>query len=196
MPRTIHVTKDPVFLDGYQAILKPSQYGYTMMVALTDQNLIERLEQERDGAIEWASSRLKNPNRRVVRPEPWEERPQGGVKAKFTWKEDSCPPIVDSEGTPITDPGLPLYSGSKVRVGFYQKPYILNDKVTIGTSLKLVSVQVVSLENGSVSDSGPMDHEEAAALFGRVDGFRIDEANVEVSRTSDEEELESGSVEF
>lgn len=184
MSRTIHVTKDPVVLEGFQAIFKPSQYGFTLSAVFTDEGLIERLEQERDGAIEWASSRLKNPKRAVIKPEPWEEREAGGYRVKFTWKEDNCPPIVDSEGTPILDDSLPLYSGSKVRLGFYLKPYILNDKVTIGTSLKLVSIQVVSLNSGSAVDSGPIAHEEAAALFGRIDGFRMDEANVRANSSS------------
>ena len=53
--------------------------------------------------------------------------------------------VVDSEGTPIVDENMPLYSGSKVKLGFFQKPYILKDGVTYGTSLKLVGVQVVEL---------------------------------------------------
>jgi hypothetical protein len=28
MARTTFVTKEPVVLEGYQAVLKPSQYGY------------------------------------------------------------------------------------------------------------------------------------------------------------------------
>lgn len=187
MSRTIHVTKDPVLLDGFQAILKPSQYGYTLSAAFLDEALIERITAERDECIQWATSRLKNPKRAVVKPEPWEERDAGGYKVKFTWKEGDEPPIVDSEGTRIMDTSLPLYSGSKVRLGFYQKPYILNDKVTIGTSLKLTAIQVVSITSGSAVDSGPMEPEEAAALFGRVQGFKLNEANV---RAVDEAEAE------
>jgi hypothetical protein len=77
-----------------------------------------------------------------------------------------------------------------VRLGFYQKPYILNDKVTIGTSLKLTAIQVVSITSGSAVDSGPMEPEEAAALFGRVQGFKLNEANVRaVEETEAEVEL-------
>ena len=39
------------------------------------------------------------------------------------------PGIVDTEGTPITEDETPLYSGSKVKLAFFQKPYILKDKV-------------------------------------------------------------------
>ena len=179
MSRTIHVTKDPVLLDGFQAILKPSQYGYTLSALFLDEVLIERLVEERKECLDWASSKLKNKNRAVIRPEPWEEAEQGGYKVKFTWQEGNEPPIVDSEGTPITDKGLPLYSGCKVRLGFFQKPYILNDKTTIGTNLKLTAIQVVEIKNGAAFDSGPVGMDEAAALFGRVPGFKMSEANVQ-----------------
>ena len=30
MARTTHTTDNPVILEGYQAIMKPSQYGHTL----------------------------------------------------------------------------------------------------------------------------------------------------------------------
>ena len=42
-----HVTKEPVTLDGYQAILKPSEYGYTL-TALLPKDMIDVLEDERE----------------------------------------------------------------------------------------------------------------------------------------------------
>ena len=48
------------------------------------------------------------------------------------------PPVVDTEGVQVTDPNTPVYSGATVKLAFYQKPYILRDGVTYGTSLKLV----------------------------------------------------------
>lgn len=192
MPRTIYVTKDPCVLDGYQAILKPSKYGYTLSAVIRDEDLIERMTQERDSGIEWAKSKLKNPKRAVVRPEPWEETDNGdGYKVKFTWDEGKEPPIVDSEGTPITDTSLPLYSGSTVRLGFYVKPYILKDNVTIGTSLKLTGIQVVSVSSGSLVDSGPAAPEDAASMFGKIDGFTVNESNVRLKEVEEEEEAEA-----
>ena len=55
------------------------------------------------------------------------------------------PPIVDTDGVVISDINTPVYSGSRVKLAFYQKPYILKDGVTYGTTLKLVAVQLVSL---------------------------------------------------
>ena len=78
-------------------------------------------------------------------PEPWEEVADGQYKVKFSWNEDLKPPVVDTEGTPVTDVNLPIYSGAQVKLAFYQKPYILKDGVTYGTSLKCQAIQVVAL---------------------------------------------------
>ena len=67
-----HVTPNPVTLEGYQAILKPGEWGYKL-AALVDENLIKTLEEERESALEWARSKAKNPRRVTVKPEPWEE---------------------------------------------------------------------------------------------------------------------------
>ena len=48
-----HVTKEPVVLDGYQAILKPSEYGHTL-TALLPKEIVDALEDERVGGLEWA----------------------------------------------------------------------------------------------------------------------------------------------
>jgi hypothetical protein len=139
MTQTIHVTQQPVVLEGYQAVLKPSKFGYSLS-AVVDQALVERLAEDRVESLKWAESKLKNPKRSTLKPEPWEEVSEGAYKVKFSWNEETKPPVVDTEGTPITDTELPLYSGSKVKLAFKQKPYILRDGVTYGSSLKLVGV--------------------------------------------------------
>ena len=40
MSRRIHTTKEPVVLEGFQAVLKPSQYGYSLK-AVVDKKLID-----------------------------------------------------------------------------------------------------------------------------------------------------------
>ena len=69
-------------------------------------------------------------------------------------------------------------SGSRVKVAFYQKPYILKDGVTYGTSLKLVGVQVVSLSSAAGTDSGDLNSEQVAELFGNTKGYKTSEPNV------------------
>ena len=185
MARTIHKT-DNVTLEGFQAVLEPSKFGYSL-AAVVNQDIIDTLESERAEVLKWAESKLKNPKRATLKPEPWEEVSEGKYKIKFSWSEDKRPPVVDTEGSPVTDTKTPLYAGSTVKLGFYQKPYILRDGVTYGSSLKLVGVQVVSVKGNAGVDTGDLDATEVAELFGTTSGFKTSDPNVTPS-TNDEEE--------
>ena len=170
MARTIHTTINPVTLEGFQAILAPSKFGYSLS-AIVCKDIIDKLETERADVLKWAESKLKNPKRSTLKPEPWEEVSEGKYKLKFSWNEERRPPVVDTEGTPVTDKNTPLYGGSTVKLGFYQKPYILKDGVTYGSSLKLVGVQIVSVKGDAGVDTGDLDENEVAELFGKTSGF-------------------------
>ena len=177
MARNIHVTPKPVTLEGFQAILEPGKFGYSL-AAVVGEDVIDKLENERPDALKWAESKLKNPKRSVLKPEPWEEVAEGKYKIKFSWNDKTKPPVVDTEGTPITDTKTPLYGGSTVKLGFYQKPYILNDNTTYGSTLKLVGIQVVSVKSDAGVDTGDLDEEGVAELFGKTKGFKTAEPNV------------------
>lgn len=177
MAPTIHITQKPVVLEGYQAVLKPSKFGYTLGTVF-DEKTIQGLEQERAEVLEWAKSKLKNPNRSTLKPEPWEQVADDKYKVKFAWNDDNRPTIVDTEGTLITDERVPLYNGSTVKLAYRQKPYILKDGVTYGTSLKLVGVQVITVNNSASVDSGDLDETEVAALFGQTKGYKASEPNI------------------
>ena len=168
--KNVHVT-DNVKLEGFQAILEPGKFGYSLS-AVVDASVVDTLETERTDVLKWAESKLKNPKRATLKPTPWEEVAEGNYKLKFSWNEEKRPPVVDTEGTPVTDTKTPLYGGSTVKLGFYQKPYILRDGVTYGSSLKLVGVQVVELNSSAAgTDSGDLNETEVADLFGKTDGF-------------------------
>jgi len=188
MPRNTLVTKEPVILEGFQAIMKPSKFGYSLSTVV-DQAMVDALEEDRVETLKWCESKLKNPKRSVCKPEPWEEVSDGQYKVKFSWNEDNKPPVVDTEGTPLTDEGTPLYSGSKVKVAFYQKPYILKDGITYGTSLKCVGVQVVSLNSEAGVDTGDMSSEDVVALFGTTKGYKAAEPNVTTTDATDEDDF-------
>ena len=185
MARNTIVTKEPVVLEGFQAVLKPSKFGYSL-ATVVDQDMVDQLEEDRIETLKWCESKLKNPKRSVLKPEPWEEVSDGAFKVKFSWNEDNKPPVVDTEGTPITDESTPLYSGSKVKVAFYQKPYILKDGTTYGTSLKLVGVQIVSLNSEAGVDTGDMSTDDVAALFGNTQGYKAADPNVTSTEESDD----------
>ena len=188
MPRNIHKTAQPVVLEGYQAVLKPSKFGYSL-AALVDQSMVDVLEDDRVESLKWAETKLKNPKRSTLKPEPWEEVTEGQYKVKFSWNEESRPPVVDTEGTVITDDNTPMYAGSRVKLAFYQKPYILRDGVTYGTSHKLVGVQLVSLNTTAGVDTGDMSAENVAALFGKTEGFKAGEPNVTPTETETEDDF-------
>ena len=189
MPKNTHVT-DVVTLEGFQAILEPGKFGYSLSAVVGDE-LIDELETERSEVLKWAESKLKNPKRATLKPTPWEEVAKGKHKIKFSWGEDKRPPVVDTEGTPVTDSKTPLYGGSTVKLGFYQKPYILRDGVTYGSSLKLVGVQVVSVNGQAGVDTGDLDANEVAELFGKTSGFKTSDPNVTITTddTTEEEDF-------
>ena len=191
MTRTIHKTDKPVTLEGFQAVVAPSKFGYSLG-AIVGSDIIESLEQERTEVLKWCESKLKNPKRSTCKPEPWEEVAEGKYKIKFSWNEENRPPVVDTEGTPVTDVKTPLYGGSTVKLGIYQKPYILRDGVTYGSSLKLVGVQVVSVKGEAGVDTGDLDANQVAELFGTTAGFKTSDPNVTVTtddKTTEEEDF-------
>ena len=177
MTRTTDVTPEPVTLDGYQAVMKPSKFGYSLS-AVVDQEMVDKLEVERPAFQKWWDGKLKNPKRSVMKPEPWEEVATGQYKIKFSWNEERRPAVVDTEGTPIIDTELPLYAGATVKLAFHQQPYVLKDGVTYGSSLKLQAVQVVSLNTSAGVDTGSMTSEDAQELFGKTEGFTARDPNV------------------
>ena len=186
-----HVTQEPVTLDGFQAVLKPGEWGYKLS-ALVQEDLISTLEEERESALEWARSKAKNPKRVTVKPEPWEEldNQKGTYHLRFSWRDGDkiVPVVVDTEGTQIKDTDTPVYSGSKVKLAFFQKPYVLPSG-DIGTSLKLKAVQVVSLNSGAgVVDNGDMTAEDASEQFGKSSGFKVEDPNVNAAPCSVEED--------
>ena len=187
MNRVIHKTDEPVALEGFQCIMKPSEkfHNYSLS-AVVDSDMRDALEEDRVEALKWAEAKLKNPKRSVLKPEPWEEVAEGKYKVKFSWKAEAKPPIVDTEGTPITDLDIPLYSGSQVKLAFYQKPYILKDGTTYGTSLKLVGIQVVSAKGAAGVDAGDLDSTEVAAMFGVTEGYKAGDPNVIPVDTNDD----------
>ena len=182
MPQPVFKTDEPVILDGYQAVMKPSKFGYSL-TALVGEDLVSQLEPDREESLKWAEGKLKNPKRSVLKPEPWEEVAEGKYKVKFSWQEDNRPPVV------ITDENLPIYGGARCKLAFKQKPYILKDGITYGTSLKLVGVQLVALNTDAGVDGGDLSSADVADLFGTTTGFKAGAPNVTpaASQVSDDD---------
>ena len=153
--------------------------------------MVDALEDDRVESLKWAETKLKNPKRSTLKPEPWEEVAEGKYTVKFSWNEENKPPVVDTKGTPVTDENIPVYSGSQVKLAFYQKPYILRDGITYGTSLKLLGIQLVSLNGAAGVDTGDMSTSEVAALFGSTEGFTSGEPNIKpTERVTEGEDMD------
>ena len=176
------ITKEPVVLEGYQNPFQPSKFGKMGIQAIVDQNIIDELEDERPNMLEWAKGKCKA-KRPLTKNEPWEEVSEGKYQVRFSWKPEQAVPFVDSEGTPI-EGEIPLYSGSMVKLAFKQKPYTTPDAV--GTRLVLQAVQVVTLSSNAGVDMGDMDAKEAANLFGKTNGFKLDDPNIKVEPKEDD----------
>lgn len=168
--------------------MKPGKFGFSLK-AIVSQDVIDQLEPDRAESLKWAESKLKNPKRSVLKPEPWEEVSEGKYIVKFSWNDETAPPIVDTEGTPVTDSDTPIYGGSKVKLALFQKPYILKDGVTYGTSLKLKAVQIVSLSNSAGVDTGDMNDADVAELFGSTQGFKVADPNVTLKEAEPEDDF-------
>ena len=97
-----HVTKTPVTLEGFQAILAPGEWGHKL-VALIPKSLVDELEEERESCLEWARNKAKNPKRVTVKHPAWEqlENDPDMYQIRFSWKPDDkiVPTVVDTEGT-------------------------------------------------------------------------------------------------
>jgi hypothetical protein len=190
MTRNIFKTEQPVVLEGYQAVMKASKFGFSLK-AIVDETMADKLDEDRVESLKWAESKLKNPKRSTLKPEPWEEVAEGKYTVKFSWNEENKPPVVDTKGTPVTDENIPVYSGSQVKLAFYQKPYILRDGITYGTSLKLLGIQLVSLNGAAGVDTGDMSTSEVAALFGSTEGFTAGEPNIQpTERVTEGEDMD------
>ena len=187
MSKDVFVTADPVSLEGFQAVMAPGKFGYSL-TAVVDDEMVQKLEDDRTEVLKWCEPKLKNPKRSTLKPTPWEELEPGRHKVKFSWKEESKPPIVDTEGTLVTDEETPLYSGSRVKLAFVQKPYILKDGVTYGTTLKLRGIQIVELGGPGGRGDTPLGADAAAELFGKSQGFVAGDPAQAVSTTVEVED--------
>jgi len=78
-------------------------------------------------------------------------------------------PWVDTDGVPI-DMDTQIWKGTVVKLIVDLKPYVFGPKV--GCSLKVRGAQVLKLVSGGGSDSGGLDEDSVALLFGKTNGFK------------------------
>ena len=165
-------------LEGYQAILKPSDFGYSLSAVLddsereTDNGWSIELWYDRQDCLRYIAGKLKGKRNQKLMDEPWDERDDYSVKVKFSWTDETKPAIMDTDCVPVERDDLPLLDGCLVMIGFYQKPYILKDGLTYGTTLKLLGLQIVDIPEHLI-DKDENKFAKMANLFGKRDGFKL-----------------------
>ena len=140
---------------------------------------LTQVEADREELIKWAKSKATGRVQEAMTP--WDD---AGV-CKYTYgagdgsrKPKPEPVFVDTDGQPIEKSVLlTVRKGTKVNLIVDQKPYAMGPNV--GTSMRVVGVQIVELASGNGAvDSGNLSVEDVASMFGSVDGFKASEPAV------------------
>ena len=135
----IHITPEPVRLEGFQSIFRPNKHGKCLISLIVPASFIEPLETERPELLKSWKNELKM-GRVNYKLEPWELVGNGEYKITLRWNPEQIIHIYDSNCEAVEEE-IPLYSGSLVKVALRQSPYAMRDAV--GTSLRIQAIQVI-----------------------------------------------------
>jgi|TARA_Y100000289_G_scaffold4821_1_gene4428 hypothetical protein len=144
-----------------------------------DADTLAQAEADREELLRWAKSKATGRTQEAL--SPWDET---GF-CKYTYGEGDGsrkgkpePVFVDSDGEVIERNILrDVRKGTKVRLIVQQKPYAMGPN--IGTSLRVLGVQIIELATGNGAvDSGDLSVEDVNELFGKADGFKASDPQV------------------
>ena len=174
-------------LSGFISVAEDSGKFNNRTFAYTiPSDVLAKVEADREELLKWAKS--KSTGRVQAAMEPWDE--EGTCKYTYGAGDGSRKPkpepvFVDTDGQPITKAVLKdVRKGTKVNIIVDQKPYSMGPN--IGTTMRVVGVQIVELVSGNGSvDSGDLSVEDVAAMFGSVDGFKADSPAVRDARPAE-----------
>jgi len=96
----------------------------------------------------------------------------GSYKDRKGREVELAPKLVDAKKNPM-DLGVPIWSGSRIKVAFFALPYD-SPAVGVGVSLKLIGAQVIELASG----------QDASHLFDEEEGYEFDEGDVRAASPS------------
>tara|TARA_R100000406_G_C3098682_1_gene121373 strand:- start:299 stop:874 length:576 start_codon:yes stop_codon:yes gene_type:complete len=170
----------PTTLNGFVNVFEDSgKYNLRSFAYTVPKATLQKMESDREELLQWARS--KSSGRVQEAMTPWDEA--GLVKYSYGAGDGSRKPkpepvFVDTDGAPLSPEILrDVRAGTKANLIVQQKPYSMGPN--IGTSLRVVGVQVVELvtNNGAV-DSGTLSVDEIAGMFGKVDGFKASDPAV------------------
>lgn len=172
-------------LEGYINALKPSGKFKNCTIGFTIPEAdLAKFDAVYQKALDWGAAKMAGKRHTQELPK-WDEA--GSIKISYAGPETSHGmfPWVDTDGVPVpvdTD----VRAGSTVKLIIDLKPYVYGNKV--GLSVKVRGAQIIALVSGNGGDSGELEAEDVAALFGTSEGFKAGAPNFEPS-----EPLEEGS---
>ena len=160
-------------LQGFIAVYEDTgKFNNRTFAYVIPSSVLAQVESDREELITWAKTKATGRVQEAMTP--WDE--SGLVKYTYgagdgTRKAKPEPVFVDSTGVPIERAVLKdVRKGTKVNIIVDQKPYCMGSNV--GTSMKVIGVQIIELATGSGAvDSGDLSVEEVAGMFGAVKGF-------------------------
>jgi hypothetical protein len=161
-------------LEGYINALKPSgKFNNCSISFKIPEELLPSFDEQHDKCLAWGANKFNGKRHEKALPK-WDE--DGTVKVSYGG-DASQPmfPWVDTDGKPI-DLDTQIWKGTVVKLIVDIKPYVYATKA--GSSLKVRGAQVIKLvSSGGGSDSGELEAEDVAALFGTSEGFKVDSPN-------------------
>tara|TARA_R100001594_G_scaffold9419_1_gene23095 strand:+ start:231 stop:809 length:579 start_codon:yes stop_codon:yes gene_type:complete len=167
----------PTTLEGYINVYQDSgKYENRTFSYKIPDDIIDQVKKDREELLKWVDSKIDNPKRVALNPEPFDEE---GL-CKYSYSDTDKKPIpvfVDTEGQPLSESDLQnLRRGTEAILIVNQTPYT---KPAKGTSLKVVGVQVTKLVTGSgASDSGDLSVDDVNAIFGTRKGYKASSPTV------------------
>ena len=169
-------------LTGFINLAEPSgKYNNCCFAFTVPEDVVEQMEADREELLAWAKTKVTG---RVNTNLPkWDD--EGLVKFSFDGDTGRKRPIfVDTQGDAVELSVLKdVRKGTKVRLIVQQTPYT---KPSLGTTLKVLGVQIVELASGSGAvDSGDLSVEDVAGMFGTVSGFKASSPTVRDERPAE-----------
>jgi len=170
-------------LEGFVNALKPSgKYNNCCFSARLNKDDLAKFDKAYEQAMAWGKAKMDGKRYTEELPK-WDE--SGFFKYSYGG-ESGAPmfPWVDTDGVSI-DPETPVWKGTAVKLIIDLKPYVYGSKV--GCSFKVKGAQVVRLVGNGGSDSGDLDLEDVASIFGTSDGYKAGSPSFEPDDKSLEE---------
>lgn len=155
-------------LEGFINVGEPSgKFNNCCFAFRLPQAVLEQAEADREELLAWAKTKVTG---RINTNLPkWDDA--GLVKISYGGDTGRPAPVfIDTEGAVLEDAvRKSIRKGTKVRLIVDQKPYT---KPSLGTTLKVLGVQVLELAAGAVADSGDLTDDDVIALFQKSAGFK------------------------